>query len=293
MGMEFNLLTQSVERFASRMAGTYDVGLEAPWSWQSYDSEGVRFAFCRTYEDLRELAARLVKQRMESGSPQSEAQYILAQYHAAYRDMQAAVLGLTEAQMLAAPDENNWPLHTIIAHMMQADIGFNVVVSYALEGIRAHAARAADTIFEAQDITDEAWERIAGLDDAAEKALMDGPLEPVNARMAETHARVLKEHALISAAELDQPSRYWEAEPYSLRYRLHRFDSHMRQHTIQIDKTRAALGLLPTESQRLLRLIYAALAEVEGALIGFDQALPPEIAETARAIDARLAEISA
>jgi len=40
------------------------------------------------------------------------------------------------------------------------------------------------------------------------------------------------------------------------------------QHTVQIDKTLVALGLMPSESKQLLRRIYAALAEVEGIMIG-------------------------
>jgi hypothetical protein len=53
-----------------------------------------------------------------------------------------------------------------------------------------------------------------------------------------------------------------------MRFRLHRFDSHMRQHTIHAEKTLTALLGPPPETQRLLRLIYQAWAEVEGVLIG-------------------------
>jgi hypothetical protein len=63
-------------------------------------------------------------------------------------------------------------------------------------------------------------------------------------------------------------SWWWEDEPYSIEFRLHRFDSHLRQHTVQVEKTLAMLGLAPNEAKRLLRLIYNALAEVESAQIG-------------------------
>jgi hypothetical protein len=39
-----------------------------------------------------------------------------------------------------------------------------------------------------------------------------------------------------------------------------------------VDKTLEAIGHAPTEARRLLRLIHTALAEVEGALLGADQA---------------------
>ena len=79
----------------------------------------------------------------------------------------------------------------------------------------------------------------------------------------------------------------------SLRFRLHRFDSHLRQHTIQIDKTLHSLGHEPREAQRILRLIYAALAEAEGVRIGTRGIAQELWSETAEAISARGDEIAA
>ena len=54
----------------------------------------------------------------------------------------------------------------------------------------------------------------------------------------------------------------------SLRFRLHRFDSHLRQHIIQVEKTLASIGYPINEAKSLLRHVFAALADVEGATIG-------------------------
>ena len=70
-----------------------------------------------------------------------------------------------------------------------------------------------------------------------------------------------------------------------------RFESHMRQHTIQVEKTLHQLGLVPSESHRLLRLIYAALAEAEGMLIGAGNTYAGMLSETAEEIDPRTEEI--
>jgi hypothetical protein len=48
-----------------------------------------------------------------------------------------------------------------------------------------------------------------------------------------------------------------------IRFRLHRFEEHLRQHTIQLDKTLAGIGRPPTEAYRLVRNIYNVLADVE------------------------------
>ena len=45
---------------------------------------------------------------------------------------------------------------------------------------------------------------------------------------------------------------------------MHRFEEHLRQHTIQLDKTLAVIRP-PTEAHRLVRNIYNALADVESA----------------------------
>jgi len=94
---------------------------------------------------------------------------------------------------------------------------------------------------------------------------------------------VLLELADISEEELNVPSMYWEDYEMSLRFRLHRFDSHLRQHIVQVDKTLEGIGHSPNESRRLLRLIFSALGETEGATIGaWDVAeeLRREVAET-------------
>ncbi len=53
------------------------------------------------------------------------------------------------------------------------------------------------------------------------------------------------------------------------------FESHLRQHTIQADKALVALGLASGEVRRLVRLVYAGLAEVLGLLIGAGETRGP------------------
>ena len=53
-----NSLASAIVDFANLTCELTDAELEKPWVWQDYE-EGVRFAFFRTYEDLRTLAVRL------------------------------------------------------------------------------------------------------------------------------------------------------------------------------------------------------------------------------------------
>jgi uncharacterized damage-inducible protein DinB len=254
-------LARAVEQFADVMQDVPDAELDRDWAWGAYDSEGVRFACFRTYEELRELAVKTAVERSALRLATSTAQRILAQYHLAYRDLQAALLGVGTDAVDQAPAEGEWSLRQVVAHILRAELGFFVVVKYALERHRAGDGRPAG-------IPDEAWDAIIGDDEAAVRAMLDGPMSGIRAYHEALHERVLGDFAKISEEELVFPSIYWEGYAMSLRFRLHRFDSHMRQHTVQVDKTLEGIGRAPTEARRLLRLIYGALAEAEGATIG-------------------------
>ena len=76
----------------------------------------------------------------------------------------------------------------------------------------------------------------------------------------------------------------------SIRHRLHRFEAHILQHTVQIDKTLVAINGSPRETKRLIRYLFAALAGVDAKLIGTDKVLPACM-ELAAAIESRTREI--
>jgi hypothetical protein len=78
---------------------------------------------------------------------------------------------------------------------------------------------------------------------------------------------------------------------------MHRFDAHLRQHTIQVEKTLQALGHDGGEARRLLRLVYRALAQTEGVLLGAaglgqeeQSTLAREIRRRAAAVETRVQE---
>ena len=278
-------MAQVVEAFAQVTQGASAGDLERPWVWGAYDEEGVRFAFFRTYEELRELAVRLLTARVAAGSPPTAGQRILALYHLAQRDLQAALLGVSPALATQPPAPGEWSVQQAVAHMTQATIGFYAVVRHTLNSRRAGTEQP-------PEMTDETWEAAVGASDAALLAQMGAEFTELLAFATQWHDRVLTEFADVTEEELAWPSRYWEGYDLPLRFRLHRFDAHLRQHTIQVDKTLAALGHAPTEARRLLRLIYAALAEVEGALIGAAGVGDELLRHAAASIAARSEEIS-
>ena len=274
-------LAAAVERFATATQGWDDESLARPWAWRAYD-EGVRHAFFRTYEELCELAATTAAARAIQGPAITTAQRILAQHHRAYRDLQAVLLGSEELLDLA-PAKGEWPLRTVIEHIMAAEQGFFAVTRHALErGRRGQPTR---------EITREEKEALVGPYADLKRFVETGSLVEIWAWYDALHQRILRELGGVCDKELDIPSLWWEGEEMPLQFRLLRFDSHLRQHTIQAEKTLDALGHRPTETRRLLRLIYNALAAVEGAALGAEDLEAEQVRAVAAGIAARMDEI--
>src|SRR3972149_10190014 len=99
----FNLkLLRAVEEFTALMLPLSEKDLERAWKWKDHDEEGIRFAFFVTLQELRQLAVTLSTLRPKL----TPAQHILSQYHAAYMDLQAALLGLSPEDAERAPADD-------------------------------------------------------------------------------------------------------------------------------------------------------------------------------------------
>jgi hypothetical protein len=258
--MNESALYQAVKKLAAVTHGFQDEILDHAWVWRDHD-EGLRFALIGTYHELRDLAATLTAGRQSEGSPITVTQHVLAQYHAAFRDLEAVMLGVEAEEMDQPPADDEWPLRRVLAHMIGTERVFFTLVYFGVDQYRAG--------LQPSELEDEDLAILFGHEEVdIEQLVANGGLEDIMDYYQTLHGRVLREMANLTDEEQWALSRFWEPEPLPVQYRLHRFDAHLRQHTIQAEKTRAALGHVPNEAMRLLRLIYSALAEVEGTIIG-------------------------
>ena len=282
MAVQMTGLYETIVTFAQRACNLADAELERAWVWKDYE-EGIRFAFFRTYEELRELAARLHAQRSASQNPMTAAQHILAQYHAAFRDLQAVLLGVGDELAQQPPQPEEWPLRIVLLHMVEAETNFLFLNRYAIERERAQDSRPAA-------LTEEDWNTFWAVE-PFNKLSNDSSFSDLLDYHRQVHQRILETFETVSDAELGILATFWESTPMPIEFRLHRFDSHLRQHTIQAEKTLAGLGVQPNEARRLLRLIYAALAEVESVQIGAIEFGAESIQALAAQISQRVEEI--
>jgi len=273
-------LTQAVEHFARTILPVSEKDLERAWTWKDHDGEGIRFAFFVTLQELRHLAVTLASLR----SQPITAQRILSQYHAAYMDLQAAILGLSDEDAEKIPAEDEWPVRRVYAHILGADFGFTSVVRYALELHRTNK-------WTKDPVPESEYPRLYEISESEYDDLMNGALSKMLSYHRDMHSRILQEFSSIKDEELDLPSTFWEETRFPIQHRLHRYEAHFTQHTIQIDKTLVAIGQAPSESKRLLRKIYATLAEVEGQMIGAEKMDDTAILATASSIVERTRDI--
>ncbi|HEY2981952.1 MAG TPA: DinB family protein [Anaerolineales bacterium] len=273
-------LDRAIEEFVALALPLTEADLAIPWTWKDHDEEGKRFAFFVTLQELQQLAVQLEAAR----NPPTQAQWIVRQYHAQYLDLQAALLGVSAEESERAPAEKEWAVRRVYSHILTTDLGFSTVVRFALERHR-------NGNWTAERYSDEDEARLEGLTEEQYQGLIDAPLGRMREYHAGLHSRLIDEFSRISDAELDLPSTFWEETRFPIRHRLHRFAAHMIQHTVQIDKTLHATGSAPGESKRLLRNIYAALAQADGALIGAGPSFGPTCRGAADRISARVREL--
>ncbi|MCB8984629.1 MAG: ankyrin repeat domain-containing protein [Ardenticatenaceae bacterium] len=277
-------LDTAVSHFAALTHAFSEADLEQQWAWLAHE-EGVRFAFLGTYQELRDLAARLAVRRQTAGPPLTIAHRVLGQYLAAYRDFQAVMLGVSDDDYEREPAPAEWPLRLVVGHTLRTHITFFALTHYGLERLRSEEERPLS--FPPEEVG-----RVVVSPEQIHALIFDKSRQEVLAFYDNLHQRTLAEFAGMSDAESQGPSLWWEGEPYTLQHRLHRFDAHLRQHTIQVEKALELLGQPATEAKKLLRLVYQALAEVEAAVLGAPDLGVAERQALAQTIQTRAEEVA-
>jgi DinB family protein len=271
--------TASVEAFDRRLRSIDDSTLDLFWAWESYDEEGVRFGILRTTEQVADAAVELAAARVEAGVPPPRATRLLGRYVVAWRELWS-VADRADAVIDVAPAEGEWPLRTILDHLVEADLGFLATVRNGLEQHRAGVAEPR------RIASDEAWIALAEVDEPAWRAAFDGTLGDIRAFHRGVRDRIDARLGPITDAELTLGSPFWDGVRAN-RFRLERFESHLRQHTIQTEKAIQVTMGAPREVERLLRLLARATGDVEAALLGAEPELGDEML---RALAAEIAE---
>lgn len=221
------------------VAGLAAAALRRPWTWRDGQMD-VRYALYRTLEEAQEALVRA------AAAPHPEPRRILSLAQRAFGDLRGLVIGLSGDLLDRAPEAGEWPLREVLRHVLVIERRYAMQTAYAVERGDGDPMRVSA-------------ERLA----RAEQPDARGDVFVLLGRIAEARAETDRRLGDLAPATLTRPTG-WVHYQIDVRFRLHRFASHLVEHTVQCEKTLDALGWRPPEGRWIARRLSAALGELEG-----------------------------
>ena len=169
----------------------------------------------------------------------TEAGRILSLAQSAFGDLRGLLGGLDDALLDRAPAEGEWTLRETLAHAIDVERSYRASTQYAVSRLAA------------EPIIMPAERRPAA--DPADSA---GSVSEILERFAVLRAETDATFAALGDAELSRPT-VWSGVEVDVRHRLHRFASHVAEHTIQCTKAVVALGATGGDARAICRRIGA------------------------------------
>lgn len=259
-----------------------DTALDKPWPWRGGEEASVRYGLYRQLEALEEAAAANRPLLAEMRGPEPPARPILGTATAARWDLQGLLGGLTEEVLDRDPGDEQWTVRQTLSHIIGGQRGYGWGTAWWL------SRRDAPVDDFPQWVPDEVFAGIPSEDSEAEGSIAD------ISRRLDT---VLDQTAGLFAA-LDEPDlavrARWSGVAVDVRFRLHRWSSHIREHTVQVEKTLVMLGSPLGEVERVVRLIAVAYGRLEEDLYMWpaEDAAIDRAAQQAVAAAAQMAELA-
>ena len=234
-----------------------DAALPGPWSKWGPDGE-VRYGFYRIFESLEtaELAASAAVRRATGrvGMTRSASGGLTALTTAARWDLHGRLAVIDDGMLDTDPGGGEWNLRQTMAHVVSGQRGYGWYTAYWLAQGAADAndlpLRVPDEV--ANQVPDEELEGRGSLAEIRDRfdSTVDGSTEVLGR---------LDERALALGGR-------WMGNPVTIGFRIGRWSSHIREHTVQVDKTLDMIGWTPREVDRLIGLIHAAYGRLEAAV---------------------------
>lgn len=241
-----------------------DGALEREWPWNDGEVE-LRYGFYRLYEQLEAAAAELRRVLAVTDPSPAPAVDPIAAATAARWDLHGILAGLTEADLDLDPGGGEWTIRQTLEHVLDVQRGYGWLTAWWL-GQRGQAELATRV---PEEIT-------ASLPD--EHVSASGSLAEIRARLDALLDTAAGRMAGLGADDLAVPAR-WSGTAVTVGFRIARWASHLREHTIQVEKTLVMLDADPTEVARLVRIVMAAYGRLEAAAYG---RTPEALARTGR-----------
>ncbi len=240
-----------------------EAALARPWTWIGGSEEEVRYGAYRAVEALEQAEIEARTRVSAADAVEREAARIVAPATAARWDLHGLVMPLPDALLDADPGGGEWTIRLTLAHTISSQRAYGWGTSWWL----ANPHEAGDPQLPAS-VPDEFWTAMP--EEAAEG---DGSALAVRARLDAILDLGAERLAGLPDDSLGLAAR-WSGFAVTVGFRLGRWSSHLREHTIQVEKTLAMLGHAPTEPERLARLLLAGYGRAEATVFGRGSAEP-------------------
>jgi DinB superfamily len=235
-----------------------DAALERPWRWRPGDEidADVRYGCYRIHELLEEAITSIARggaAQPEPGRPEPAVPPLAAATTARW-ELRGALAPLPAPAWDADPGGGEWSIRQTVSHVIASQRSYGWTTAWFLS--RAGLADAGEYAPDG-----------ALPPDPDEEHEADGEIRDVLARLDGLVDQAAECLASLDAAALAVPGR-WSGLPVTVDFRLGRLASHIREHTIQVDKTVALLGQPTSEVGRLARLVLSTYGRLEALVFG-------------------------
>ena len=229
----------SLESVLTAWTALDESALARPWTFRGGTMD-VRNALYWTMVEAQHAVTRA------TAASHPESGRILALAQRAFGDLRGQLVGLPDDLLDKAPEPGEWSVREVLAHVVNVEQRYAIQTAYAVERTDADPVRIGA-------------DRLPPLSpgDAG------GDVGTLLARLAAERAATNRRLGALPPAAMTRPT-VWVHFDIDVRFRLHRFASHIAEHTIQCEKTLAALGWRQTEARRIVRQIWMLVGELEG-----------------------------
>lgn len=237
------------------LASITDADLPTEWDWKGDSDEEIRYGFYRILEIFERAGIDAATAVRATGVDRGRAADLIAPATAARWDLQGILIQLPDEAWDADPGGGEWTVRQTLGHVIGGQRGYAIATAWW----QGQALPADDNL---PDVRPQAYEgRPTDEEEAA------GTAEEVRAHLDELLDESTVRLAGMPADQLGYGTR-WAGFAVDIGFRIGRWSSHFREHTIQVEKTMVMIGHTPTEVDRLIRLILAEWGRAEQVVYG-------------------------
>lgn len=253
-----------------------DADLTRPWPWKGGSEEEVRYGFYRIGESFELAGIDAETALRAAGVERGRAAARIAPVTAARWDLQGLLIPLPDSTWDADPGNAEWTIRQTLGHIIEAQRYYWVGTAWW-----ERQAYAADDPELPATTPESVYEGLP-----SEEAEATGTPAEVRERLDDVVDRSSAALGGLPVERLALGTR-WSGFAVDIDFRLGRWSSHVREHTVQVEKTLEMIGHQRTEVDRLVRLLFAAWGRAEAVVSGAPQAeeaarILAEAAATAR-----------